>query len=422
MALFSQDRPNLIVTTDIGQDPDDEQSMVRLLHYANDFNILGIIANADKNESYEKNELRTDILHKMVDAYEKIYPNLLIHDLGYPTSYYLKSIIKEGCYQNGRKEPVESYIGLGKDTEGSEWIIKQVDQAKKPVHFAIWGGACDLAQALWKVEQTRNPKQRKAFTAKIRAYFIGLQDSSNQWILDNFPDVWVILALDTANNWESSYRGVFYGGNMQTTSLKWLNEHVINQNALADLYPTKAFTGGASKNPYGAMKEGDTPSFFYFLNNGLNVPENPELGGWGGRFVKERENLFLDTQDLDSSVPLKHARVSVYQWREDFQTDFATRIKWGSTAVFSEANHHPVISTKFEWYGNQLRIDAVQTSDPDGDNLIFEWFLYPFGSLSEKKKISEGPILQYFFDNPEETRRLFLRVRDTHGLATYVRF
>ncbi len=46
--LFGQ-KPRLIVTTDIGQDPDDEQSMVRLLHYANEFDIEAIIANADMN-------------------------------------------------------------------------------------------------------------------------------------------------------------------------------------------------------------------------------------------------------------------------------------------------------------------------------------------------------------------------------------
>ncbi len=30
--------------------------------------------------------------------------------------------------------------------------------------------------------------------------------------------------------------------------------------------------------------EGDTPSFLGLIGNGLNVPEQPDWGGWGGRY------------------------------------------------------------------------------------------------------------------------------------------
>jgi uncharacterized membrane protein len=40
------DKPRLIVLTDIGGDPDDQQSMVRLMVYANEFDIEGLIASA----------------------------------------------------------------------------------------------------------------------------------------------------------------------------------------------------------------------------------------------------------------------------------------------------------------------------------------------------------------------------------------
>ncbi len=39
-------KPRLIVLTDIGGDPDDQQSMVRLLVHANEFDIEGLIATA----------------------------------------------------------------------------------------------------------------------------------------------------------------------------------------------------------------------------------------------------------------------------------------------------------------------------------------------------------------------------------------
>ena len=37
-------RPRLVVLTDIGGDPDDTQSMIRLMTYANEFEIEGLIA------------------------------------------------------------------------------------------------------------------------------------------------------------------------------------------------------------------------------------------------------------------------------------------------------------------------------------------------------------------------------------------
>ena len=37
------DRPRIIVTTDITNEPDDQESLIRLLCYANDFDIEGLI-------------------------------------------------------------------------------------------------------------------------------------------------------------------------------------------------------------------------------------------------------------------------------------------------------------------------------------------------------------------------------------------
>ena len=39
-------KPRLLVLTDIGGDPDDQQSMIRLMTYANEFEIEGLIASA----------------------------------------------------------------------------------------------------------------------------------------------------------------------------------------------------------------------------------------------------------------------------------------------------------------------------------------------------------------------------------------
>src|SRR5437899_3256915 len=86
------ERVRVIVETDAGGDPDDEQSMVRFLLYSNDFDVEGIIANRPRaREGENKNSERTGlgIVKRMVKAYGECWPKLSANDRRYPTEEYL---------------------------------------------------------------------------------------------------------------------------------------------------------------------------------------------------------------------------------------------------------------------------------------------------------------------------------------------
>ena len=101
--------------TDIGGDPDDQQSLVRFLLYACDFEVEGLCTGFGHGH-YRKT--RPDLLHKGVDAYAKVWPRLREHRADFPPPQRLKALIKDG--HNGDPHRV----GPGMDSEASDWIIR----------------------------------------------------------------------------------------------------------------------------------------------------------------------------------------------------------------------------------------------------------------------------------------------------------
>ena len=102
-------RARLIVLTDISSltagvaEPDDGQSLIRLMLYANEFNIEGLIATSNLGHGQKT---RPDLIRQVVDAYEKVRPNLLLHDPRYLPAEVLRGGIKVGQERAGPKESV----------------------------------------------------------------------------------------------------------------------------------------------------------------------------------------------------------------------------------------------------------------------------------------------------------------------------
>ncbi len=85
------EKARLIVITDIGTEPDDIQSMVRLLTYANDIDIEGLIASTSRNMP---DRVNPEFIEKRIGAYGEALPNLRVHDPRYPDAEALLRVVR----------------------------------------------------------------------------------------------------------------------------------------------------------------------------------------------------------------------------------------------------------------------------------------------------------------------------------------
>ena len=62
-------KPRVLILTDIENEPDDAQSMVRFLTYSNMFDIEGLVATTS---CWQRNKVADWRIHEIVDAYGKV--------------------------------------------------------------------------------------------------------------------------------------------------------------------------------------------------------------------------------------------------------------------------------------------------------------------------------------------------------------
>ncbi len=307
--VISSDFPPLDVVMSGGaadhtSDPDDIQSMVRFLLYTNEFDVEGLVVSSATFANIAKKQNMLD----MINLYDKVDENLRKHDPSYQTADELRAVTFQGRSGTWGKS-VGNNIGEGKDSEASEAIINIVDKPdSRPVWFSVWGDCSNIAQAIWKVQNTRSAPELKTFLGKIRIYQIAHQDDTIDWLLSNFPDLFIIYS-------ESTFMGIFGGSTDPLGNLAWINSNIRqNHGPLGAVYPT------ASMGVDG-LKEGDTPSFLYLVSaaHGMNNPEDPTLESWGGQFVRSGTTNHW----VDGPGPL-----SISKWKSKYQEEFAKRADW----------------------------------------------------------------------------------------------
>src|SRR5207248_2010503 len=100
----------------------------------------------------------------------QVYDNLKKHDPAYPTPKHLRSVTFEGRSGTwGKKGTVN--IGKDKDSEASDALIAIVDKADpRPIYIGVWGDCSVVAQAIWKVQNTRSEAELNVFLSKLRIH------------------------------------------------------------------------------------------------------------------------------------------------------------------------------------------------------------------------------------------------------------
>jgi len=445
----------LIVLSDIEADPDDAQTLIRLLLYSNQIDIEGLIATTSV---HQKSRVAPESIRKIIAGYNKVQPNLLKHEAGYPTAQSLLAVVKQGIPFYGMEG-----VGQGKNSEGSEWIIKVLEREdSRPVWISVWGGPNCLAQSLWKIKETKSVAEAKRLISKLRVYTISDQDDTGYWIRKNFPDLFYIVSPGNygTSTWVAINREI-KGINNEVISNNWLSENIQQGHGpLGALYPDVA---------YGM--EGDTPSWLMLIPNGLNDNAVPNFGSWGGRYElykpeplktpvppiftgggpyePESRPIWTNASDkFTPRIPNKYGRairqdtgvyndnqVTLWRWREDLQNDFAARMDW-CTGSFEEVNHPPVaMVNQGEQFtvksGDIFKLDADGSYDPDGDNLSYWWFQYPeagtYKGIVNIAPYSENLYNVHTIKAPEvtspQTVHFILRVTDkgTPALSRYKR-
>ena len=247
-------RHRVLVSTDIGgTDPDDFQSMVHLLVYADLFDLEGLISSPFGPGR------KSDIL-QVIDRYEQDFRTLTSHSDRYPNAESLRAITKQGETEEANAS------GVGKPTEGSQWIIQCAKRDdSRPLHVLVWGGIEDLAQALHDAPDV---------LPKLRVYWIGGPNkkwsvNAYNYVEQNHPLLWIIEA-------NATYRGWFVGGeqNEPWGNKSFVSEHISGHGALGDYFSTQL---------KGTIKMGDTPSVARLLRG---TSEDPTQPSWGGKYVR----------------------------------------------------------------------------------------------------------------------------------------
>lgn len=385
-AAFAQPY-RVLVSTDLGGDPDDIQSLYRLVHYSDVLRVEGIVSTLGPGAKNSAGLIREWIRNIDVERMRANGHNELMRESE------LLDLVKQGAVAAGAP-------AAGRRTQGSEWILKRANAPDaRPLYVLVWGAATDIAQAL---------DDDPSIASRIRLYTIGANNTrsdpaARQHILDGlerkWPDLFWIENGDMPNGSRDTFRGVYSGGD-QSGEWNWIE--FVKRNIRPYGKPGELFPLAGPQRA--GLKEGDSPSMLYLISAGLagvGRVDDPTRENWGGRFRRTKyRNYYVD---LDSKA---EAQESVSKWRAAFLADWKKRWAWYGGAAASRAL--PEAETP-RWAVHEVVLRSERTyANPYVESSLDAEFRSPQGAVMRVPGFWDGGgVFKIRFTPTEEGRWTF---------------
>ena len=316
----------VLVSTDLGGDPDDIQSLYRLLQYSDVLKIEGIVSSPGPGAENAADKIRHWIQRVDVDHLRRQGHTSLISEAE------ALSLVRQGLTTPG-------IPSAERRTEGSDWIIERAHAADpeglgRPLWVLAWGSITDVAQAL---------HDDPSIAEKIRIYYVGssntvrdpeARDYVFDGLNDKWPNLWAIENGLLPRRSTDTFRGVYQGGEQ---SGEWGNQEFVHRNIRGHgtnhdgMFAEKAGDSfPLAESPAGTLKEGDSPSMLYLLSpvlGGVGDVDDPTQESWGGQF-RHADRANHPNYYIDISNDAEECQRTVSKWRVQFLSDWKERWDW----------------------------------------------------------------------------------------------
>jgi hypothetical protein len=460
-------KPRIIITAD--PELDDNNSFIRLLLYSTDLQIEGLIYASSgfhwkgdgkgtkwsvPNREYirfgedlcpctswrwAKDER---FIHDIVEAYEKAYPNLKVHNPDYPSPTVLKSKIRYGN--------IEFDGDISKDSPGSELIRSLIlDDQPGQLFITAWGGQSTIARALKSIEEqyqytTQWESIRKKIARKVVLLPSGDQDDTYAtYIKPHWPEIEYRQFRNGPNYGYGAQIRASTEDSVYLTSA-WMTTHIWKAGPLGNIYRVwgdgKQMVKDDKFDYFGLsgysneqlkqmgyvvwmpvqekgswLGEGDNHTFMNMLDNGLRAYEAGPYGGWGGRSEPEMQEFSFAPADTSAQGMINalsnmsgHAVSAYPNFFPAAQRDFAARMRWSVTSTYTKANHEPKVRVDgplevVVYAGQKVKLSGT-VSDPDGNNITVRWWQFMLPDTRSSVEIATLAAIQTMVTIPKDAK------------------
>jgi hypothetical protein len=277
--LKSENRPRVFVFTDINidsGDPDDRQSLIHLLWYADELLIEGVVPDRWDARGLEACQLAAK-------AYAKDYQQYNFSKKGFPDP-----------------ETINNIFAINRED-----AIKRFQEAASvendPLYVLIWGSMSLFGDAL---------RSKPEVAGNIRVITIGT-DLMIEDYRQHIPANWETTEKPCEQyNWNGHGRNVLFNdprfNNMWWLEMNWTYEGMFTGEEPGEIFHKLAQYGQLGQHMKEVVKKeewaqyfrvGDTPSVLYVIDRGHN-PDDPTKASWAGKFTKpfpgKRPNYYAD--------------------------------------------------------------------------------------------------------------------------------